>query len=154
MGKNKHLTDEERLQIEHWLKAGVSLNGIAEELGKSRSTISREIRAHAVSSDKSDVGRVPNRCAMHRECIRCQLCLDKPDCTRRCSTCKLCNIFAIRSQLQHQFCNETPDPALVSHERRQNCRVKVYLIFSPFQYGLHFLGFNLHFYTIPFELGY
>ena len=59
MAKNKHLTDEERLQIEHWLKGGMSLNGIAEELGKNRSTISREIRAHWVSSDKSAAGRVP-----------------------------------------------------------------------------------------------
>jgi IS30 family transposase len=91
MAKNKHLTDEERLQIERLLKEGVSLNRIAEEVGKSRSTISREIRARALGSDKSAVGRIPNRCTMRTECIRRQICYNKPDCTRRCSTCKLCN---------------------------------------------------------------
>jgi len=93
MGKNKHLTDDERLQIEHCLRAGMSLNGIAEELGKDRSTISREIRAHALASDKSAVGRIPNRCIMRSECIRRQLCLNRPDCTKRCSSCNQCNLL-------------------------------------------------------------
>jgi len=53
--KNKHLTDEERLLIEHWLKGGASLKSIAVELGRSTSTISREIRARAIASDKSAV---------------------------------------------------------------------------------------------------
>jgi len=91
MPKNKHLTDEERLLIENWLKAGVSLNGIADALGKNRSTISREIRARTVSSDKSAVGRIPNRCTERSDCLIRQLCYDKPDCTRRCSSCNLCN---------------------------------------------------------------
>jgi IS30 family transposase len=111
MGKNKHLTDKERLHIEHWLKAGVSLNGIAEELGKSRSTISREIRARAVPSDKSGVGRIPNRCTMRKECIRCQICLDKPDCTRRCSTCNLCNILC--DDFVEEVCYRLYDPPYV-----------------------------------------
>ena len=50
--KNKHLTDTERFQIEAWLREGISLKKIAERLGKSTSTISREIRAHALQSDK------------------------------------------------------------------------------------------------------
>jgi IS30 family transposase len=91
MAKNKHLTDEERLQIESWLKGGFSLKKIAEWLGKSKSTISREIRAHALPSDKSAPYRPPNRCALRRECKKLQLCYGKPNCTKRCSTCKLCN---------------------------------------------------------------
>jgi len=91
MAKNKHLTDEERMQIEYWLKGGVSLNAIADELGKNRSTISREIRARAIYSDKSAVGKAPNRCIKRKECLIRQICIDKPDCTKRCSNCKLCN---------------------------------------------------------------
>ena len=91
MAKNKHLTDEERMQIEHWLKGGYSLNAIAEGIGKNRSTISREIRARTIGSDKSAAGRVPNRCIKRRDCLIRQLCIDKPDCTRKCSVCKLCN---------------------------------------------------------------
>jgi IS30 family transposase len=48
MAKNKHLTDSERLQIEHWLKNGLSLKRIAESLGKAVSTISLEVRKHAL----------------------------------------------------------------------------------------------------------
>lgn len=45
MEKNKHLTDEERLMIEHLLKERTSIKQIAVKIGKSTSTISREIRA-------------------------------------------------------------------------------------------------------------
>jgi len=53
MSKNKHLTDSERFQIEQWLRQQVSIKKIAGYLGKSASTISREIRNRSVSSDKS-----------------------------------------------------------------------------------------------------
>jgi IS30 family transposase len=45
MAKNKHLTDLERMLIEQKLREGVSLKQIAAILGKSASTISREVRA-------------------------------------------------------------------------------------------------------------
>ena len=93
VAKSKHLTDEERLQIENWLKGRISLKQIAYWLNKSPSTISREIRAHAIPSDKSAPYRPPNRCAMRSECKKLHLCEGKPDCTRRCSTCKLCNML-------------------------------------------------------------
>ncbi len=78
MPKNKHLTDEERLHIERLLKERVSIKQIAAKLGKSTSTISREIRAHAVSSDKSAPHRIPNRCIKQHDCNRRYLCEDKP----------------------------------------------------------------------------
>ena len=39
----KHITDAQRLQIEHRLKEHASLKSIASEIGKSHTTISREI---------------------------------------------------------------------------------------------------------------
>ena len=47
MAKNKHLTDAERLQIEILLKQRCTLRKIAEQLGKSTSTISREVKKRA-----------------------------------------------------------------------------------------------------------
>ena len=91
MAKNKHLLIEERLQIEQLLKKGDSIKEIARSLGKSTSTISREIKKRAVPSDKSALGRVRNRCIYRRDCKIIQLCGDKPDCTRRCSACNRCN---------------------------------------------------------------
>ncbi len=91
MAKNKHLTDAERLEIEHGLRHGLSLKKIAEKIGKHRSTVAREILARSVSSDKGAYGRLTNRCASRNSCERSQLCADKPDCVRRCARCRLCN---------------------------------------------------------------
>jgi IS30 family transposase len=62
MTKNKHLTDSERLNIEQWLKEVVSIKQIALKLDKSTSTISREIRSRATSSEKYAPYRIHNRC--------------------------------------------------------------------------------------------
>ena len=91
MAKNKHLTDSERLEIEQWLRDGISIKQIAVKLDKSTSTISREIRAHALESDKYAPYRVHNRCIRRSACRKRQLCDDRPDCTRLCSACNLCN---------------------------------------------------------------
>lgn len=90
--KNKHLTNEERSQIEHLLRGRYSIKAIAHNLGKSLSTISREIKKHAVPSDKSAPYRVSNRCIHRMRCTKSYLCESKPDCKKqRCSTCKFCN---------------------------------------------------------------
>ena len=89
--KNKHLADLERLEIEHSLRQGASLKQIAKKIGKHHSTLSREILARRTASDKGACGRIPNRCVRRATCDRRQLCMDKPDCLRRCATCPRCN---------------------------------------------------------------
>jgi IS30 family transposase len=111
MGKIKHLTDEERMQIEYWLKGGNSISTIARELGKNRSTISREIRARAISSDKFASWRSNNRCIKRRDCIIRQICTDKPDCTKRCSNCKLCN--SVCDDFEEEVCLKLYEPPYV-----------------------------------------
>ena len=59
--KNKHITDIERLNIEHVLRERKSIHEIAEKIGKHRSTVSREIRSRMTSSNKGAYGRVSNR---------------------------------------------------------------------------------------------
>lgn len=102
MAKNKHLIDAERLQIEQWLKDRISIKQIALKLGKSTSTVSREIRSRAAASDKWAPYRIHNRCVNRNSCQRHYLCADKPNCTRRCSTCNLCNELC--TDYQEQFC--------------------------------------------------
>ena len=63
MAKKRHLTDLERLEIEHGLRHSLSLKKIAAKIGKHHSTIAREICARSVASDKGAFGRVTNRCA-------------------------------------------------------------------------------------------
>ena len=92
MAKNKHLTDSERMEIEYLLKTQISIKQIAVRLDKSATTISREIRAHAIASNKSASCRVTNRCIHRKNCYKFYLCgKENLDCNRRCSTCKLCN---------------------------------------------------------------
>jgi len=129
MPKNKHMTYDERLQIEYLLKEGVSLKKIAEELGRSTSTISREIRARAIPSDKSAYGRTANRCLLRKGCIKCQLCDDKPDCTKRCAGCKLCN--SLCPDFEEEVCLRLYDPPYVCNgcfdERRCTLRKSYYI---------------------------
>lgn len=111
MAKNKHLTDDERLQIEQWLKENSSIKQIALKLEKSTSTISREIRARALTSDKYAPYRIHNRCVKRSECQKRYLCEDKPNCTKRCSTCNLCNQLCL--DYEEQVCYKLFEPPYV-----------------------------------------
>ena len=51
MNKNKHLLSDERIRIEELLKEGRSFKAIANELGKSPTTVSREIRSHTITKN-------------------------------------------------------------------------------------------------------
>jgi IS30 family transposase len=108
MAKNKHLTNSERLQIEQWLREGTSLKQIAVRLDKSTSTVSREVRARSVQSDKYAPYRPHNRCVSRTSCKKIQLCADKPNCTKRCSLCSFCN--AMCEQYEEEQCMKLYDP--------------------------------------------
>jgi IS30 family transposase len=107
----KHITDAQRLQIEHRLKEHASLKSIASEIGKSHTTISREILQRREESLKGAPGRVPNRCISRRNCTRTQLCFDRPDCVRKCSLCKWCNLKC--SDYREEACTKLDAPPYV-----------------------------------------
>ena len=129
MPKNRHLTDYERDQIEYHLKEGLPLKRIAEELGRSTSTISREIRARSVYSDKGAYGRSTNRCLLRNECIKRQVCDDKPNCTKRCAGCKHCNEMC--PDFEEEVCLRLYEPPYVCNgcidERICTLRKRYYL---------------------------
>ena len=108
MSKKKHLTNAERMQIEVWLKDRTSIKQIAKWLGKSPSTISREIKARSLSSDKFARNRIQNRCESRYECQRRYLCDDKPNCTKRCAMCSLCN--SLCDSYVEQTCHRLYEP--------------------------------------------
>ena len=105
-----HLTDAERLQIEHELHHGMSLQQIARKLGKSHSTISREVLKHRVDSDKGAVGRITNRCVFRRNCEVYNLCPGRR-CQRKCSACHTCN--AVCPKFQEDICRKLSVPPYV-----------------------------------------
>jgi len=130
MPKNKHLTDDERLLIEIALRQRQSLKSIANNLSKSTSTISREVRKHSIVSNKFAAHYPANRCVNRRDCSRSQICDDKPDCVRkRCATCKHCNDAC--PAFEEEVCFKLFDPPYVCNgcldERRCTLRKKYYL---------------------------
>lgn len=129
MAKNKHLTDSERLQIEGWLRERLSFKKIADNLNKSQSTISREILARSVGSDKSALYRIPNRCKLQPTCNKKYICEDKPNCTRHCKSCKLCNDLC--TEFVEEICQKLFAPPYVCNgctdEHRCVLRKKYYI---------------------------
>ena len=107
----KHITDAQRLTIEHMIKEQASLKRIAREIGKSLKTVTREIATRSVESHKGAAGRVPNRCISRRACEKRQLCMDQPDCVRKCSLCKWCNLKC--SDFREEVCAMLSAPPYV-----------------------------------------
>ena len=89
MSDGKHLTLSDRTSIEARLKEGTSFKGIASELGKDPSTISKEVRAHIIICEKKDTY---NPCLLRKECKHysdlCEKCSYKWG--HYCNRCKGC----------------------------------------------------------------
>lgn len=122
-----HLTDSDRLEIEHGLRQRLSFLQIARELGKSHTTISREVLKRRTDSEKGATGRIPNRCVFRRSCSIYDLCLGKK-CKRKCSSCKTCN--EVCPKFQEDICGKLSEPPYVCNgctdERNCTLRKKFY----------------------------
>lgn len=84
-GDQKHLTLEQRIEIEKGLVDHKSFSQIAASIGKDPSTISKEIRLHAHTLERPDSEYTHYPCAIRNECKMKGLC------EQQCSTlCKIC----------------------------------------------------------------
>jgi hypothetical protein len=103
----KHLTLDERTIIQVSLGEGKTLGEIAKTLGKATSTISREVRNHAVTVRKGAYGYVLNECVHRHHCRENGICISKPDCvTKNCRFCKECNSNC--SKFEREVCSKHP----------------------------------------------
>lgn len=108
----KHLTLDERMEIQLALKQGKPFNEIAEEVEKSRTTISREIRKHTVTVRKGAYGRGFNECVHRFKCKATGICPDEPDCvTKNCRFCGNCN--KVCEQFEKEICSKLNLPPYV-----------------------------------------
>ena len=128
--KKPRLTDADRLAIETGLRSGKTVYCIAKELSRPVTTVTREIRARAVESDKGAAYRVTNRCAFRMECGRrgvCAHCLY--DGRRQCRFCRQCNSHC--PAFVEQKCARLDNPPFVCNgcadERRCVLRKRYYL---------------------------
>lgn len=71
---NKHLTFDDRLAIQAGLQQGLKVAQIAKNIGKDRSTVGREIKAHR----KLVVTSKGNSCVHHNTCTMV------PECRQGC----------------------------------------------------------------------
>lgn len=94
--KSKHLTEDDRYEIEHGLKKGLSFKAISKIVGKDPSTISKEVRAHIVFEKKAAYGRGFNDCRLRRNCGKKFSC---PDCSGRRKRCSYCGKCAMVCEL-------------------------------------------------------
>jgi IS30 family transposase len=90
----KHFSLEERSVIQDELSSGKSLKAIAEQLGKSPSSISREIRRHIKQKESGSYGRQFNDCVNRYSCSLENVCQGAFPCSRKlCRNCKKCKEF-------------------------------------------------------------
>ena len=66
--KNKHLSLDERLDIERYLTQNKSFKEIGRLLNKNCTTIAREIKNHYVVKKTGSVGRRFNNCLYRKTC--------------------------------------------------------------------------------------
>lgn len=91
--KNKHLTYYERFRIQSMLKDGFTFKKIAEEIGCSQSTISKEIKKHRYQKKTTVPMSRINQCKHRFSCKKRDVC-KKPKgmkCSKLCKNCYVCN---------------------------------------------------------------
>lgn len=118
----KHLTLNDRIVIQAGLQQCLSLAKIAERIGVSRSTISREIKARRKLVKTSN----GNSCVHHDRCTRVPDC--RKTCIRRkrqCQTaCGGCNESC--TEYQEEFCSEHERTPYTCNgcDKRLKCRLR------------------------------
>lgn len=91
--KNKHLSLDERIQIQKALDEKMSFKAIGRIVNKDCTTISKEVRSRMIFQRKGAPFRPFNDCVFRRNCTAfgsvCPSCYRK--CKQQCSTCGRCS---------------------------------------------------------------
>jgi transposase, IS30 family len=101
-----HLTESDRLKIEHGLRRRMSFQQIAQELNK----IYREVLKHCNPSSKGAKGRIQNRCIHRQNCDVLNLCAGRR-CRRKCSACRNCNSVCFK--FKEEICRKLSEAPYV-----------------------------------------
>lgn len=93
--KNRHLTLDERIEIQDCLYHGMTFKAIAKRIGKDQTTISKEVKKHLETS-ADDMGRTD----MYSKPITSEMC---PSLLRAPFVCNPCEKKRVRCKYRKQF---------------------------------------------------
>lgn len=116
--KNKHLTEDDRYEIEHGLKDGRSFKAISKTIGKDPSTISKEVRSHVVYEKKAAYGRHFNNCKFRFDCSKSFSCADCSGKRKKCHLCGKCIRFC--DLYEKEDCAKLAKPPYVCNGCKSN----------------------------------
>lgn len=128
MADNRHLTLEQRIQIEKMLRERYTFSRIAGSLDKHPSTISLEIRNHCIT-EKTGAGRLGHNACVHRytctipRLYLCRVCNSGKK-YKLCKHCGMCNAFCER--FEKEECEKLLRPPYVCNgcPGRPNCTLE------------------------------
>lgn len=127
MQKYNHLLLEERKFIERALLQQESFKGISRSLGRSSTTISREVIRNARAKRIGSFNNPFNNCLHRSSCQEYRLCT-KEDCSRlSCRGCPLC--FRLCSKYEREDCSRLKNVPYVCNgcEKRSKCTLEKFI---------------------------
>ena len=135
-GNHRHLTEEDRNEIEDCLKSGITLRDIAKRVCKDPTTISREIKKHRKEYKTNN--KLVNRCANLRDCKRLHAC-GNIMCRKACRTCNKC--MPLCPDYKEYICPKIKRAPYVCNGcfKKHNCNVKKF-IYNARQAHNEYLG--------------
>jgi len=125
----KHLSYDDRLEIEKCLKLNFSLSEISKELNRHKSTISREITLRSIVEKKGCYGRNYNACIHRFDCELNQICSEKL-CNHRHKYCRFCgNCNDNCEYFSRESCDKLKLPPYVCNgcESRRKCTLSKFI---------------------------
>lgn len=125
----KHLSYDDRLEIEKYLKLNFSLSEISRELNRHKSTISREINLRSTAQRKGCYGRNYNACIHRFDCELSQIC-SKELCNHKHKYCKFCGSCNDNCEyFTRESCNKLKSPPYVCNgcDGRRKCTLAKFI---------------------------
>lgn len=113
MNKHKHLSDDERYDIQHGLSERMSFKQIALKIGRDCTTIAKEVRLHRTFKQTGSFGNPFNDCNFRFGCSENALCPDKRCRTKQCQRCTYIQCRKLCERYEKQICPKRDKPPYV-----------------------------------------
>lgn len=120
------MTLDDRIIIEKGLEQHLSLRGIAMQLDKDPTTISKEIKKHRSFQQHNSFNEPKNKCALSKDCKKKNICqIYAPVCQRLCKFCNHCNSHCKDFVPRTYHCSKLDKAPFVCNgcDKKSGCRL-------------------------------